>query len=181
MKRIDTPEGFTVDSFVVHNDHGWAAVFMRYGEDKSVNGHRQYEGILSIHSDYGSYGYWWSCMGCQLPEFLADIDASYLLGKISRTETDWDSAEKRLKAAVIEARKNGAKPADCREAWEAINDAFAEYSGRDASLSLYHDGSLNKVIHDWTELFTTKYQSDATQFVKQMWPDIVKAMWPVAV
>ncbi len=176
MARIETPEHITVESFMVKANRDWATVFLRYGEAKNMQGHVMHQGVMCIHSDYGTYGYWWSHMGKPLPEFLCGIDTGYLLSKISRTETQYDEAEKNLKRAVVEARKSGAKPAACRKAYDAITDAFDEYGGREAAFMLYQNGALNDVIHDWCELFPSDHPPAAQQFAQRVWPEIVAAL-----
>lgn len=39
-------------------------------------------GLMQIHSDWGSYSYYWGSMGDSIEKFLAKTDASYIHSKL---------------------------------------------------------------------------------------------------
>lgn len=43
------------------------------------------KGLLQIHSDWGSYSFYWGGMGQSLPAFLADASPGYIENKLSTT------------------------------------------------------------------------------------------------
>jgi len=66
---------------------------------------RSYFG-LGIESSYGGYSYAWSVPGCDFRHFLADLDLSYVLGKmVGRDEEfDGDATVRDIRTDIVRLR-----------------------------------------------------------------------------
>lgn len=132
------------------------------------------DGCLSIFSDWGNYGYWWTHPGCEIREFLCGIDECYLLGKLcsgQRDVIDDVGCERDIKTHILEYRRNGTYDRDfARREWDLVCES--SFTNEVEAHCWY----LETKICDAAELLRYEKSPQAQAFVKRCWPAFVMAL-----
>jgi hypothetical protein len=117
--------------------------------EMQLHDHGEGQGTLTIRHDGQAWTHYWSHMGCQLRDFLADSSDCYVVRKlapgISEALIDWDAGRVLLKQ-LLEARAND--PAD--------RYTFCELAAHLRDLVLTDDQQMPGQHH----LLSTAFQSD---------------------
>jgi hypothetical protein len=133
------------------------------------------DGYFSTVSDYGDYAYWWSSAGECFRSFLAQIDADYLLSKVSRREYDGEATESAVKRHIIKLRREGRLS---REAARAEWGTLAEndhVSCRD-SFTLWLHGLNSTELDEAYFLGKQSYPTEARMFGERVLPVLQKVL-----
>ncbi len=136
------------------------------------------DGMISICSDYGNYGYWFGAPGSRgIRRFLTSCDPSpggYLAIKFSDGERVYDGEATRgeIKKYILGERRT---------------KEFSREQARDEWCLLDEHGSLEHVeeFHDWCsetriegsyEFYRDDFPGQVQGFMKHCWPVLVEAM-----
>ena len=137
------------------------------------------DGCLSILSDFGEFGYWWTHPGCKFREFLTKCDDDYLLRKFAQGEREIDcvATRKAVQELIIGYRRDGiidrstarteydrAEAVDWANVLE-LNDWLNETELPDSWESI-HSESL--IRHD--------FPGALRGFMRQLWPLFVQQL-----
>jgi hypothetical protein len=129
------------------------------------------DGCLSIYSDRGSYGYWWSHPGCEIREFLCTIDNDYLLSKLcsgKRDVIDDVGSERDIKQHILEYRRSGTYDREfARREWDLVCTSSFENEVE------AHTWYLETEICDAHERLRYMRPPQAKAFVEHCWPPFV--------
>lgn len=132
------------------------------------------DGCLSIMSDWGNYGYWWTHPGCEIRQFLCGIDDSYLLGKLcsgQRDVVDDQGTERAIKGRILDLRRRGVLSRDdARREWDHVSGCSFD---NDVGV---HEWYLGTELDDAYELPRYEKSPQAQAFVKHAWPLFVVAL-----
>lgn len=109
----------------------WGDVVLIFGE----------ESVLVIaHTDFGTYGYYWSHTGPNPKKFLCEVDIHYAMNKLTSGnlyEPDPEKYEIEIKKQIIEARFQYLLTKEqARGAWIDMLDILNEHQGGDI---LFHE------------------------------------------
>lgn len=131
------------------------------------------DGYFSTVSDYGNYAFWWSHAGSCFRRFLTNIDAGYLLGKISRSsEYDGDRTVKAARRHILEQRKEGGVTKEwAREEWDLIND-HSSLDSRE-SFAMWWQNTKIDCAHEFSVF---DFPGDAKAFATIAFPAFVKVL-----
>jgi hypothetical protein len=163
--------------YTVRNGWAWANLYVRHGSAK-VGDQPRYWVELSINSDYGSFGFYWSHIGGDWRKFLAGIDMHYAMNKMMGSRfmvplTGYEAAAEARKI-VLDGRRH--REFDKREAsvlWEAIDLADKD---ADATVFLrsWDDGSEGLFYgHELYSGGWNKVNPQAEGFWQEVWPHFV--------
>lgn len=94
MTKVSVSKGM-VEQYTIRAERGWAVITV------------DLSGLLSIHSDYGKWSYWWGSPGMPFKEFLLSCDRSYLLGKLGTEVLDIDRVQESLRKKLKKALEDG--------------------------------------------------------------------------
>lgn len=132
------------------------------------------DGCLSIFSDWGKYGYWWTSPGYDIREFLCRADADYILGKLCsgcpqlKDVVDEYETRRRIKRLIIRLRRElNLDSIEARQEWEHL-----ERSSFDTDWAC-HDWYRETVISDASEMLVYESPPIAVAFMKCLWPAFV--------
>lgn len=156
----------SVDMYYVRKDHEWANIVHD-------------DGLLMIHSSYGSWSYYWSHPGGPAKEFLTQLDDGYLISKLggSKKEFDGERTEQNIRREILERRRDGRLNKDnAREIWEEID-----------GVDFQHEWDLHRICHagsyatqrmlwDMEDVFFRKPDSGLEWFVRMLWPEFVAVL-----
>lgn len=163
----------------IRDRHDYAEFFVDEKEPvKRSDGSIEWAALWCCYSSFGVFGYYWSGMGEPFAEFIAGIDAGYLLGKIAKKEFDDDTCLKSVRGAIVEARRDRRRTVTkeiAREAWDAVESISEGYSGESLATVLYECGELSILEYEWTEMTNQAWDRQAVAFVERMWPKFVAA------
>lgn len=128
------------------------------------------DGCLSIYSDWGNYGYWWTHPGCEIREFLCRIDDDYLLGKLCsgsglRDVIDEEACERAIKEHILEYRRQGYYDREfARKEWDLVCES--SFSTEVEAHEWYRETRLEEAF----EFIRYERPPQAVAFVKHCWP-----------
>jgi hypothetical protein len=132
------------------------------------------DGLLSIVSDYGNFGYWWDCPGCEFRKFLCQIDDGYLYRKLTMGKSDGLDVEqtaRNLRRLVGSLIRDGSWTMEqAREELEHI----AHFQCDEDCTAYYYNTKLDD-IHEET---VTKPHQQTMALIERLWPrfiDVLKA------
>jgi hypothetical protein len=158
-----------IEHFVVRANHEWATVVLRFGERDG-----RYWGTLLVDSSFGAYGHTWTHCGEPFPAFLADIDADYLLGKISTRVLDEKKMVESIRRTLLRMRRDNQISAEqAREAWTCVTECYGNYDGPVLANQLYEAAEMPTEF-DWCEISTQDWPQQAKAFARKLWPAIVE-------
>lgn len=125
------------------------------------------DGCVSIMSDWGNWGYWWTHPGCELRQFLCRIDDSYLLGKLCMGQREYINevaTERSIKEHILYLRRNGSLDREqARDEWDLVRRIdFSSEVGA-------HEWYLESEIEDTSELLRYEKSPSCQAFIKQCW------------
>lgn len=126
------------------------------------------DGCVSIMSDWGNWGYWWTHPGCELREFLCRIDDDYLLRKLCsgrRDELNEARSERSIKEHILEYRRRGWYESDfARREWDLVRQS--SFSNEVEA----HQWYLETEIQDAYELLRYEPSRQCQAFIEHCWP-----------
>jgi len=103
---------------------------------------RRYYG-LSIWSSFGGFAYAWSHPGCEFYKFLADLDRSYVLGKMVGRDDEFDgeATTKAVRQAILERRRTReCEAGEAREEWPEYEfDSDSDFNDWMANTQMFRD------------------------------------------
>lgn len=163
----------------VRHRHDYGEFFVRELAPVSrVNGEGiVYAATFCCYSSFGVYGYHWSHMGEPFAEFIAGIKPDYLLSKIAERVFDDETCLKSVRDEVVRMRREqsrGVSKDAAREAWDAIDDIAADYSGESLATALYECSELSVIRLEYCDLTCRAWDRQAVAFVERLWPEFVK-------
>lgn len=158
------------DIYVRDIQGNYAVAVIRWQEWTRVQGPQQsgerlWQGTLLVDSSFGVYGHTWTYCSKPFPQFLAEVETDYLLGKISRRETDEAATTRKIRDALSE-----------RYHHKELDALIAEYSG-EALYSHIYDAFAGTI--DLTEMAVQCWPVQAQQFVEKLWPLIRQELTPL--
>lgn len=132
------------------------------------------DGCLTILSDYGNYGYWWSNTGGEIREFLIGCDDGYLMRKLAAGEREFNgrSTVRAIRELIISWRRDGSLSKErAREEWSLLDrysdmnhpDEFREWAGRTE-------------FGDAWEFAAYEIPCQLQQFMERLWPGFIQQM-----
>jgi hypothetical protein len=156
--------------------HEYATFFVEESEVvPRTTGGVQASATWTAYSSYGVFGHYWHSMGEPFGEFIKDIDADYLLGKIASKKLDDRKMIKSIKAAIIARRKARQITSDvAREALDALKTLEAEHSGDVLCHEIYMCSEICDTGIDLCDCETQEWDAQALHFVKKLWPAFVE-------
>ncbi len=161
---------------IVRDKGEWGEFFVAEREPTPRdNGSLSYSASWTCLSSFGVYGHHWSCMGRPFVEFIQDISADYLLGKIGRKELCDEKMVKEIKRLIGEGRKEKRYPTEiARAALESVKSLASEFDGQALAAMLYRDVALSRVRIEWCDISTQEYDGQCRGFAAKIWPLFVK-------
>ncbi|QQR47781.1 hypothetical protein JKA73_17760 [Myxococcus xanthus] len=146
------------------------------------------DGLFTVVSDYGNYGYWWGNPGRPVREFvaaLADRDESdYLCGKLgSRDWWDGTSTLKAIREHIIEYRRDGSWTKErAAEEWQTLSEALTTWHDVDARNATemdelqFHNWFRETKIDDASEFAAYDYEPQLRAFASEVMPVLATAI-----
>jgi hypothetical protein len=131
------------------------------------------DGYFSTVSDYGNYVYFWGSAGVCFRSFLAQLDASYLLGKLSpKMEYDAPGTLKEIKSHILSERKFGWMDREkARKEWDLLAEHNDLRDPEDFS-SWVRDTEFS----DAWEMGCERHAPQASAFAERVWPIFAVAL-----
>jgi hypothetical protein len=127
------------------------------------------DGYFSVCSDYGNFAYMWGSMGSGVREFLAKIDGSYLVNKLSQGRANEYRAEETLQAVkkeILTLRRDRVFDAeDARDEWDLLASHYM-LENEFRFVSWYAESRLE----DCGQYYRSSPPSDAVAFCKHVFP-----------
>lgn len=140
------------------------------------------DGLITIASDYGYFGYWFGDPGGEIRRFLTRCDPSstgYMAIKLSAGERVYDAAEsvRRIHAEILRLRRGKElNSSDARELWEFVDT--------------YELGDNEHQVRDWLDedlvrehlgeeayhFLARTLPGDVRGFMRDVWPAFVEAL-----
>jgi hypothetical protein len=132
------------------------------------------DGCLSILSDYGNYGHWWTSTGCEFRAFLCGLDAQYLGNKLAdgRREYRADQTLTSVKNMIIHARRDGEMTAkQARREWSRL----AQHGdlGTEFEFVAWYDRSK---LENRAEASTRGIPQQLEAFIERLWPAFIEQL-----
>lgn len=120
------------------------------------------DGCFTTISDYGNWGYWWSCPGCEFRKFLCRCDEGYLSSKLSQGEHEFDgeATVEAIRRRIVELRRERQLTREqAHEEWERVHpkpsrgyiDPRGQFSNMDNEIEA-HEWYLETNLVDPAEL-----------------------------
>jgi hypothetical protein len=140
------------------------------------------DGLISIASDYGHFGYWFGGPGCEIRRFLTGVDPSqdgYMAIKLAdgRRVYDPDSTVRRIREEVVRMRKDKEIDRDtARELWNSVNEFELDHSDARASSWLDEDLVREHLGCDAYGYFAQQMPGDVRGFMRDIWPVFVETL-----
>ncbi len=136
------------------------------------------DGMISICSDYGNYGYWFGAPGCRgIRAFLVGCDGSpsgYIAVKLSDGERayDGDGVLRDVKKHILDHRRHrDMTREDARDEWDLL-----EEHGKLEHKEEFHDWYKETKIDCAYEFYADKIPGQLQGFMEHCWPVFVEAV-----
>lgn len=135
------------------------------------------DGMISICSDYGNYGYWFGAPGCEIRKFLTGCDpgpSGYIAIKLAegRRVYDGDGTLKSLKEHILSSRRGGdLTREEARDEWQLL-----EHHNRLEHTEDFATWYQETKIDCAYEFRCEKIAGQLQGFMEHCWPVLVKAM-----
>lgn len=135
------------------------------------------DGMISICSDYGNYGYWFGAPGCEIRRFLARVDPGpdgYMAIKLAEGEREYDgdTVLTEVKKYILDHRRHGDMTReDAREEWDLLSE-----HGKLEHREEFHDWYKETKIDCAYEFYADKIPGQVQGFMEHCWPRLVEAM-----
>lgn len=136
---------------------------------------------VSIISDYGNFGYYWSHTGSPWDKFLANISFDYAMNKfmgkdLYRPLSITDSCDK-LKQIIIDARRNQGEltKQQARDMWYHTDPYDYECSPEHFRYALSHNCEQICDLNLPDSVFN-EVNPQAKGFWEKLWPEFIKAV-----
>ncbi len=133
------------------------------------------DGCISIMSDWGNYGYWFGCPGCEFRLFLTGCDDDYLGNKFAGGKKDFDGegTADAARELVLRLRREKRLSAEgARREWESLDADFGsemdwvEWVNHETELGYDHIHDLGRYIRPHA----------VTQLIKHVWPLFIEQL-----
>jgi hypothetical protein len=151
----------------------WGMFFWRELETPEPDGRVRHSATWAAVTSFGTFGNHWSHAGSPFAQFVARIDGSYLLSKISRKVTNHEKLKRALHREIFIAR---ASREDKSRASKAFRELAEQHSGDTLAHAAYLSDDVNAVSIDWADLESQDYPPDARGFTERLWPKFVAAL-----
>lgn len=140
------------------------------------------DGLITIASDYGHFGYWFGGPGCEIRRFLTGVDPSqhgYMAIKLAAGRREYDAEEtvRRIRGEVARMRKQGELDRNiARELWDSVDDFELGSSDARASSWLDEDVVQEHLGVDAYGYFSRQIPGDVRGFMRDVWPVFVETL-----
>jgi len=140
------------------------------------------DGLITIASDYGHFGYWFGGPGCEIRRFLTGVDPSqtgYMAIKLAdgKRVYDPDESVRRVRAEVIRIRKTkDIDRATARELWDSV-DTYELDNNEHQVREWLDDELVRENLGDEAYHFLARtLPGDVRGFMRDVWPTFVEAL-----
>lgn len=140
------------------------------------------DGLITIASDYGYFGYWFGGPGCEIRKFLVWVDPSqlgYMANKLAdgRRVYDADETARRVREEIIRMRKKKEiGRADARELWRLVVEYDLDNNDPQAE-GWMHDELVREHFGDCPHhYFASTLPGDVRGFMRDVWPAFVEEL-----
>lgn len=163
----------------VRVEHEWAVCVVIEADQKvHIEGDDpHYAATFMAYSSYGTYGHYWSSMGCPFGEFAARTGKDYLLSKLSTSRPDlfqYTTAIRRMiKTNVDSGGVSETEAKRCRKILNREEDRCIDPNT--IIYNLCNNMTLVKNIPGFEGISCEFYPHDAINFVDKIWPAFVTA------
>ena len=154
-----------------------------------------YGGEIQIHSSFGSWGHAWNACAVPFKSFLIGSEFDYVFTKFMGTKLDrfdGEASVREVRKWITDERKvRGLSKSEARDAWDEFESvrSMAECGEHDfgtAMMDVARSLSSHHPMHDnfadpcgWPRC--TRYDRQALEFWKQLWPMFTDALKAEAV
>lgn len=170
-----TPSSGKFDAYEFYDGFDGGVVVLR--EWRRAGKQAEFAGQVLAHTSYGSYGYTWTHMGCDLRRFLVDAverkEIGYIMGKIagaSRDAFDPDLTIRDCKRRVRELRRAGGAT---KENARAAFDVLADLDGSRDDREFYERLDETVIFRDDTSGY---FRHSITADCRGFWDNIMKPL-----
>lgn len=159
MSKVDWIERYDVRQ---NGLEGWAVI------------HIDSRGFLGVVSDHGNYAFHWSHFGDDFKAFLADIDPSYLHGKLTFGSShvyDGEATAEAIRREILTERRSGSWVAQrARTEWDHFEFHRDEIQDAEEGFSAW---CQDTDIDDAWELRRTRPEPQCEAFCRYTWPRFI--------
>lgn len=138
-------------------------------------------GQISIISQYGNFGYWWTSMGKgrTLKQFLIGCDHDYIMTKFEHGQDSWFDSEATVKVIEMDIfRERRARSLSADQAREFYDECSNLKEVRTASemMSVLSPGMLENLYeNDYMAVpYKTDHQPQTRGFMRYVWPIFIE-------
>lgn len=137
------------------------------------------DGCLTILSDYGNYGYWWSNAGGEIREFLVECDEDYVSRKLADGEREFDgpATVRLIREHIVQGRRSGGSSRLTRERARAEWELVERYATMDHTREFEAWAEKTWYFRDDVgEMAMYSVPGQLQQFMKRIWPLFVQQL-----
>lgn len=141
------------------------------------------DGLITIASDYGHFGYWFGDPGGEIRRFLTRVDpgpTGYMAIKLAAGERvyDADATVARIRDRVIRMRKEAELDSHtARLLWDSVEEYHLDENDHEARGWLDDDLVRERLGgYEACECFAQTLPRDVQNFMRDVWPAFVEAL-----
>ena len=140
------------------------------------------DGLITIASDYGHFGYWFGMPGCEFRKFLTQCDPGprgYMAIKLSdgRRVYDADTTVRRIREEVVRLRRQKEFDREvARELWNSVTEHNLDEHDHDVRAWLDEELVQDHLGYEAWEYFSRMIPSEVQDFMIAVWPVFVEKL-----